>query len=72
MMSIETQSRLWRMGGPQIAVATLLGVAAALMVWRVAWVTEDCFITFRYVANTLAGRPMTASGRKQSFVNGLK
>ena len=43
------------MGGPQIAVATLLGVAAALMVWRVAWVTEDCFITFRYVANTLAG-----------------
>jgi len=55
MMSIETQSRLWRMGGSQIAVATLLGVAAAFMVWRVAWVTEDCFITFRYVANTLAG-----------------
>ncbi len=55
MMSIETQSRLWRMGGPQIALATLLGVAAAFMVWRVAWVTEDCFITFRYVANTLAG-----------------
>jgi arabinofuranosyltransferase len=44
-----------RMGGLQIAAATLLGVAAALMVWRVAWVTEDCFITFRYVANTLAG-----------------
>jgi arabinofuranosyltransferase len=55
MMSIETQSRFWRMGGLQIAAATLLGVAAALMVWRVAWVTEDCFITFRYVANTLAG-----------------
>ena len=55
MMSIETQSRLWRMGGLQIAVATLLGAAAALMVWRVAWVTEDCFITFRYVANALAG-----------------
>ena len=54
-MSIETQSRFWRMGGLQVTAATLLGVAAALMVWRVAWVTEDCFITFRYVANTLAG-----------------
>jgi len=43
------------MGGLQIAAATLLGVAAAFMVWRVAWVTEDCFITFRYVANALAG-----------------
>ncbi len=55
MMPTETQSRLWRMGGLQIAAAALLGIAAALMVWRVAWVTEDCFITFRYVANTLAG-----------------
>jgi arabinofuranosyltransferase len=44
-----------RMGVLQIASALLLGVAAALMVWRVAWVTEDSFITFRYVANTLAG-----------------
>jgi arabinofuranosyltransferase len=44
-----------RMGGLQIIAVTLLGAATAFMVWRVAWVTEDCFITFRYVANTLAG-----------------
>ena len=44
-----------RMGGLQIIAAALLGAAVAFMVWRVAWVTEDCFITFRYVANTLAG-----------------
>jgi len=54
-MSIETQSRPWRTEGPQIAVATLLGIAVGFMVWRVAWVTEDCFITLRYVANTLSG-----------------
>ena len=55
MMSTEDQSRLWRKSSLQIATAALLGVAAAFMVWRVAWVSEDCFITFRYVANTLAG-----------------
>jgi arabinofuranosyltransferase len=55
MMSTEEQPRFWRMGSLQIVTATLLGAAAAFMVWRVAWVSEDCFITFRYVANTLAG-----------------
>jgi hypothetical protein len=54
-MSFKTQSRLWRMDRLQTTAATLLGVAAVFMVWRVAWVTEDSFITFRYVANTLAG-----------------
>ena len=55
MMRSETRSRLWRMDGLQIAIATLIGGVLAIMVWRFAWVTEDCFITFRYVANALAG-----------------
>ncbi len=35
--------------------AALLAAAAGSAVWQVAWVSEDCFITFRYVSNTLAG-----------------
>jgi arabinofuranosyltransferase len=39
----------------RIAFATLLCAAVCAMVWRFAWVSEDAFITFRYVANTVAG-----------------
>ena len=55
MPHADADASISRMGVLQIAAAMLLGVAAAFMVWRIAWVTEDCFITFRYVANTLAG-----------------
>jgi arabinofuranosyltransferase len=55
MQQADADASASRMGGLQVVVATLLGVAVAFMVWRIAWVTEDCFITFRYVANTLAG-----------------
>lgn len=39
--------RLW--------IGLLLSVAVTASVWRFAWVSEDSFITFRYVENTLAG-----------------
>ena len=55
MLQTDADTSASHMHGLQIVVGTLLGVAVALMVWRVAWVTEDCFITFRYVTNTLAG-----------------
>lgn len=37
------------------AFAAALALACSAMVLRVAWVSEDCFITFRYVSNLLAG-----------------
>ncbi len=36
-------------------IGLLLSIAVTAVVWRVAWVSEDCFITFRYVENTFAG-----------------
>ncbi len=54
-MSSETQSPPWCARSLQIGAGAFLGIALALVVWRVAWVTEDCFITLRYVANALAG-----------------
>ncbi len=43
------------MNGLRWAFAIALAMASCAMVLRVAWVSEDCFITFRYVANTIAG-----------------
>jgi arabinofuranosyltransferase len=43
------------MNGLRWAFATLVAIACCAMVLRVAWVSEDCFITFRYVTNLLAG-----------------
>ena len=44
-----------RISGLRWAFAALLAVSVCTLVARVAWVSEDSFITFRYVSNTLAG-----------------
>ncbi len=39
----------------RVGAASLLSLAVCAMVWRYAWISEDAFITFRYVANVVSG-----------------
>jgi arabinofuranosyltransferase len=48
-MSITTRNRF------AACLLALIAILAAVIVWPYAWMSEDSFITLRYVANTLAG-----------------